>query len=166
MRRKRFLGLRHGLRVGVREGETLSPGCFGSTCARGLGECFRGASGEATYGEWVGVMARSVPQFACTGHDTPSTERPDPKLRNRSLSFASVPLSEPTLTEAADGTHKAGEKRVGVSGESGRWVSRADSRRKNRAERRVGAAPRRRAAALHFGSRAPKNRLRIMPTYR
>ena len=82
VRRKRFLGLRHGLRVGVREGETLSPGCFGSTCARGLGECFRGASGEATYGEWVGVMGRSVPQFACTGHDTPSTERPDPKLRN------------------------------------------------------------------------------------
>ena len=35
-----------------------------------------------------------------------------------------------------------------MSGESGRWVSRADSRRKNRAERRVGAAPRRRAAAL------------------
>ena len=53
-----------------------------------------------------------------------------------------------------------------MSGESGRWVSRADSRRKNRAERRVGAAPRRRAAALHFGSRAPKNRLRTMPTYR
>ena len=44
--------------------------------------------------------------------------------------------------------HKEGEERVGVSGESGRWVSRADSRRKNRAERRVGAAPRRRAAAL------------------
>ena len=96
----------------------------------------------------MGVMGCFVLQFVCTRLRHPPAEAADTKLQYRTLSFASVPLSEPTLTEAADGTHKAGEKRVGVSGESGRWVSRADSRRKNRAERRVGAAPRRRAAAL------------------
>ena len=134
MRRKRFLGLRHGLRVGVREGETLSPGCFGSTCARGLGECFRGASGEATYGEWVGQDVRLGIKFlrrwvhmAARGANA---QKFDPKTEP--LSVRTTPSA--TLTEAADGTHKEVEMGVGVSGESGRWVSRADSRRKNRAK--------------------------------
>ena len=38
-----------------------------------------------------------------------------------------------------------------MSGESGRWVSRADSRRKNRAERHVEPAPPPRASGHHMG---------------
>ena len=63
--------------------------------------------------------------------------------------------------------HKEGEERVGVSGESGRWVSRADSRRKNRAERRGGRGLERRHGAVAFGLRAlPKTERRLRDVIR
>ena len=67
-------------------------------------------------------MARSIEQFACPGHETPTTERGDTKLFYGSLSFAFVPLSERNSQRGAHERHKAGEKRVGVRRRAGRWV--------------------------------------------